>query len=150
MADLTIYIAIYGAILSTVAIFWNIIKDIKDKPSVKISASMGLITFHGNQEPETVYTFSAVNKNKRPVTLTSAGIRTEKDQDMLFVENTNLPKKLNEGDTVSFYRSVNTFYPQIRGHQAQFLWFRDTTGKLYKNNTIGKLFLKDYRTSSSQ
>ena len=143
--EFTIYIAIYGAILSTIAIIWNILKDIKDKPLMIISASLGIITFHDNSDLETGYIFSAVNKSKHPITLVNAGIRVEENHDILFVENTNLPRRLEEGDKVDIYRSANKFYPEIDKHKPEYLWFRDTTGRIYKSKNIRNLFLKDYR-----
>lgn len=142
-SDITTYIAIYGAILSSLAIIWNIIKDINDKVKVKVTANIGFETGISNT-PREIYIFEAVNIGKRPVTLTNAGIRVENKSNVQFIQNNNLPKKLKEGETVSFFRYANEFYDEIKDHKAKYLWFRDTQGKTYKSKNTKKLFSTKY------
>jgi len=148
--EITTYIAIYGAILSTIAIAWNFWKYLKNKPSVKVSASIGFLTYRDGSEPIRIYSFEAVNDGKRPITLTNVGIKIENNQSIQFIDNTNLPKKLNEGDKVTFFRKVNEFYPEIQGHEIKYLWFKDTLGKEYISKNVKNLFAQDYRSNPSQ
>ena len=142
--EITTYIAIYGAILSTIAIVWNIIKDINNRVKVKVTASVGFATWRDGRPTKETYSFEAVNVGKRVVTLNASGIRIENNQEMQFIENCDLPKKLNEGDKVYFFRYMDEFYPEIKDHKPEYLWFRDTKGKYYKSKSVKKLFSIKY------
>jgi len=143
-SDITIYVAIYGAVLSTIAIVWNIIKDILNKPRLKVQAGIGFITYRDETKPTKIYNFEAVNLGKRPITLTSSGIKIEGENSITFIDNTNLPKRLEEGNKISFFRKTDEFYNEIKEHQLRYLWFKDTTGKTYKSKNIKKLFSIKY------
>lgn len=135
--DTTTVIAIYGAILSSTAIVWNIMRD---KRSIKVSASAGFIGHQDGSESTSIYSFQAVNTGKRPITLTSVGIEIENGISSQFIDDTNLPKKLNEGDKVSFYRESSELKKELANHKPKYLWFNDTTGKIYKSKSVKKLF----------
>jgi hypothetical protein len=138
----TTMIAIYGGLLSTIAIIWNIRNDIiRNKPKVKVSASAGFYS-RGNQLSKEQYIFQATNMKKVPVTLEGAGIRTKEGMDVLFINNADFPKKIDEGEKMTILRDMAEFYEEFKTHKAKFLWFRDSKGKKYKSRSVKKLFSK--------
>ena len=141
---IVIYVAIYGALLSTIAILWNIWRDLSDKAKVKVSAGVGILTYKQGAKTRVAYFFSAVNSGKRPVTLTSAGLGIEDNKNMIFME-AEFPKKLEEGERFVFYRMCTDFYPEVKKHKVEYLWFKDSLEKTYKNRAVRTLFSQEYK-----
>ena len=129
--ETTSIIAIYGAILSTIAIGWNIYNNLQDRPKIEVKASIGFFT------PDTSKTFffvKAINKGKRPISLSSVGIRLQNDQDLINLKTFSLPSELNEGKSHTEWFELD----ELKNKNCGFAWYRDETGKLYKSKSIKK------------
>ncbi len=146
-----IHVAIYGAILSTLILIWNIIKIIKDRPRIKIATYCGFTTDVNLQPIAETFSFEAVNLSKKPITLVDAGIFLGGEKYIIFrPEIHKLPKKLFEGDKASFYYEVNEIRSDLIGKSPKFVWFRDTTGKTYVDRHGGTLLRKFSREESKK
>lgn len=132
----TITIAIYGAILSTIAIGWNIYNNLQDRPKIKISTKFGFMA--GDNSEKTFLFIKAINRGRRPITLSSVGIRCEKN-DLLNLKTFSLPSELNEGKNHIEWFKVE----ELKNKHCSFAWYRDETGKLYKSKSIRQK-LKNY------
>jgi len=130
--NLTDYIALYGAILSTIAIGWNIYNNLQDKPKVKVTAKFGFTSSTtGNSGDLLIVT--AVNKGKMSVYLSSIGLRSGKE-DLLNLKTIGLPCELKGGESHSEWFEIH----KLKNKQFDFAWYRDKTGKLYKSKSIKK------------
>ncbi|MGV8087202.1 MAG: hypothetical protein ACP5N1_06250 [Candidatus Woesearchaeota archaeon] len=134
MTDITtIIIAVYGAILSTVAIIWNIFRD---KKKLKVNVSVHTSKYGDNQEEE-ILRLEAINIGKVPITLVSAGVKLSNNKnwniksEMLFTSI-----MLNESEDWGGAVPLNKFKEEINGHKPIYAWFKDNTGKIYKSKKM--------------
>ena len=122
--------AIYGAVLSTIAIVWNIYNKSQDKPKINVTARFGFMT---NDFEKTFLFVTIINKGKRSIHLKSFGLRTGKDN--LFPNwVTALPCELGSGKSHDEFFEVS----KLKDRQFDFAWYKDETGKLYKSKSIRK------------
>ncbi|MFC1655278.1 hypothetical protein ACFL3C_00225 [Patescibacteria group bacterium] len=98
--NITIYIAIYGAILSTIVLIWNIIKYYLDKGRMELNCMLGNIVGYRVNDKKLYLTYTVTNKGNKPITITHAGGIYENKQNFL-VNATEIPKKLEHGEYVT-------------------------------------------------
>ena len=126
----TSIIAIYGAILSTIAVGWNIYNNLQDKPKIKVRTSIGFFT------PDTEKTFffiTIINNGKRSAYLSSVGLRSGKE-DLINMKTISLPCELKGGESHNEWFEIE----KLKNRQFDFAWYRDATGKMYKSKSINK------------
>lgn len=126
---LTTSLAIYGAFLSTIAVSWNIYNAFQDRPKIKIETNFGSII----GDKRTLLLIKAINKGRRPITLSSFGVRCG-ENDLLNIYPHNLPFELREGKSHSEWFDVK----ELKDKSPSFGWYRDETGKMYKSKSIKK------------
>jgi len=124
----TLVIAIYGAILSTIAIGWNIYNNLQDKPKIKVKTSIGF--FSTNTKTNFLF-ITIINKGKRSVYLSSFGLRTG-EEDLISNRVTGLPCELIGGNSHNEFFKID----ELKNKQFDFAWYIDKTGKLYKSKSI--------------
>jgi len=123
------YLTIYGAVLSTVAIGWNIYNNLQDRPKIKVTTSFGCMS--GSKK--TFFFVSAVNHGKRSVFLSSIGLRSGK-KDLLNIKTISLPYELKGSTSHSEWFDVS----ELKNRQFDFAWYKDETGKMHKSKSIRK------------
>jgi hypothetical protein len=98
---MALYIAIYGAILSTIAILWNIRRDIQDQAEIKVSANFVKRWLIGDAYAEYICV-ELSNSGRRPITVKeiSYKIGSQTYIAKLSVYD-GLPKELGEGQLYS-------------------------------------------------
>jgi len=128
----TLAIAIYGAVLSTIALIWNIYNNSQDKPKIKIKAKFGFFSSSTGSEGPFLF-ITAINKGKRPVYLSSFGLRTG-EEDLVPNRITGIPCELKGGTSHDEFFKLD----ELKNRQFDFAWYRDATGKLYKSKSIKK------------
>lgn len=137
--DTTLGIAIYGAILSTIAVVWNITQPLRDKPKIVVRSSVGLISYG---DPYEIVSFEAINKGRVAVTLSSGGIILEKDKNIPFLEaRDGFPKELLPGKNHIVFRPLYEFAKTLKSKREEtgepkYVYFRDQTGKKYKGKMV--------------
>lgn len=129
----TLIIAIYGALLSTIGIVWNIYKGNQDKAKIKVDAYIGVMTSSRGAEGPFLF-IKAVNYGRRAVTLSSVGIRVSTDENIVMM-NINLPCELHEGKSHNEWIELE----KLRKASCEFAWYKDETGKMYKSKSIKKM-----------
>jgi hypothetical protein len=134
--NMTLVIAIYGAILSTIGIIWNIYNSNRDKAKVKVNARFGLLTHKVTEGP--FLFIEAINHGRRGVTLSSVGIRLFSGENIALMQ-ANLPKELSEGKSHNEWIEID----KLRNEKCKFVWYKDQTGRLYKSKSINNM-LKNY------
>jgi len=140
----TLVIAIYGAILSTAAILWNIYNNLQDRPKIKVTARFGF-TAQGPETSDHMLFITAINKGRRSVYLSSFGLRSGENDVLLVDRVTALPCELKGGSSHTEWFEVK----KLRGRKYDYAWYRDETGKLYKSKSIRKK-LENYFNSEKQ
>lgn len=141
--DLTLIIALWGALLSTAL---AIREYVKDRPKVKLTCQAGFVvppavTF-AEPEPEEVLTITAVNVGHRQVQISGMGLSLSNDMLQIALMSINgdmpLPKLLTEGESVSIVLHMGGVIQDIEkarrenkqdGILLQHAYAEDSTGK---------------------
>lgn len=128
MENVTLYIAIYGAILSTLLFFWDIIKHYKDKPNLRVETNQRVLI---GQKSERKIGIDMINEGRRPITIVASGFKidTESDKNTATVFDQNLPKEINEGQRHTSFVNPET----IDTDKVLYAWARDATEKVYRS-----------------
>lgn len=119
MVDAVIWIAIYGAILSSVALTWNIISYLKDKPKITPKYNTGLMDLSGlGTDIQHVFSMDFSNPTKHRVVVSSAGILFKNNQNLHFIGGKvilpdGFPKVLLQGDSHTVYRDIEVIKKPI-------------------------------------
>ncbi len=141
----TTFLAIWGAILSTIGLAWNFYRDVHDRAKVKVSASLKKFMTGADgrafavqhnlpvQGPasDVVLLFSFTNIGRRPVMLTTLGGKWHKSRNGkkgFVVITRDLPKMLAEGH----YHLEYTNDMDAVGQNVKRLSVWDSTGKEWK------------------
>jgi len=135
------YVTIYGAIAGTAAVIWKGIDYYRDRTYIKVKVQWayrycGVPGF----TPEEDVCLTAINKGRRPVTISSAGICLSKHALIPYIGNQDeLPKRLEEGQDLDLYIEFSklkdglTEYSKKKGKvEIKYVFFRDKTDRLYK------------------
>ena len=133
----TILVAIYGAILSSIALTWNIISYLADKPKISPRYSTGLLDLSGSgNNLQHIFSLIFSNPTKHRVVVSSAGISFKNKQNLHFIGGNNgLPKVILQGDSHTIYRDIDIIKEAIDEQGAtNYVWVRDATGKIYKGS----------------
>lgn len=138
--EATLWIAVYGAFLSTAMLLWNIYLKHSDKPKLKVTTSPGFIS-QGSETSETQIFLTASNIGKRPVTLASCGIDLDNEEEIIFIGNDKFPRRLEEGQSHTVFRSFDSLKQQLSSKKPVNAWFKDETGKKHSSKWHLKNFL---------
>lgn len=128
----TLTIAIYGAVLSTIALIWNIYNNSQDKAKIKVEAKFGLFSFSTGSEGPFLFV-TAINNGKRSVYLSSFGLKS-REGNLIPNRITGVPCELKGGTSHDEFFKMD----ELKNRQFDFAWYRDATGKLYKSKSITK------------
>jgi hypothetical protein len=144
--DATKLVALYGAVVSSFTVGWNVYRDIHDRPRLKLSTMLGHqfenrgqinIISHAfaidewpdkfkNKPPSLFLTIT--NIRRRPVIVENWTIRTDRrktGKDHFIYPLTTLPKALKEGEYV--VEHTDDLSLLVEGAKKIYAW--DTTGK---------------------
>lgn len=139
--DITLALAIWGAILSTAAIIWNIIRDVGDKGKLDVAFYIGNI-LGGIESPDKDLVFYKItNVGRKPITVTQVGGGFKVKH--FLIPTLNVPKLLNPTE----YFTVQGEDFSIFEKDLQFLGAWDSTGKIWKvNKKVQKHWTEVYIT----
>lgn len=141
--NFTLVIALYGALLSTIALIWNIYNNSQDKPKIKVLAKFGFFgSSNGAEGP--FFFVNAINKGKRSISLSSVGLRSGKE-DLINTQTLSLPCELDGGKSHTEWFEID----KLKNRQFNFAWYRDETGKLHRSKSI-KNKLNNYFNSKKE
>ena len=141
--NLTDYIALYGAILSTIAIGWNIYNNLQDRPKIKVTGKFGFMdSSKGVEGP--FFFVEVVNKGRRSVYLSSFGLRSG-EEDLIPNRITGVPCELKSGTSHNEFFKID----ELKDRNFDFAWYRDETGKLYQSKSIKKKLNNYFKRNSS-
>ncbi len=126
--------AIYGAVVSSVALGWNIYKYLQEKPRINVDVKFGGVVYESGKMSENLLIVSIINKGGKSIYLSSMGLRSGND-DLLNLHTIGLPCELKGGCSHSEWFEVKKLK---RDRQYDFGWYKDATGKMYKSKSIKK------------
>lgn len=124
--DLTAFLAIWGAFLSSVAIGWNLFRDLTDRGKITVSFYIGNI-YGGIEPPEKDFLiFNVTNTGRRQIMITQVG-GAHKTKHFL-IQGRNIPKMLQPGEYLTEYTDDLT----ILDKDIIFLGVWDSLGKIWE------------------
>jgi hypothetical protein len=127
--------------LSTIALTWNIISYLKDKPKIVPKYHTGFMDLSGlGTDIRNVFSIEFSNPTKHRVVVSSAGILFKNKQNLIFMGGKEIlpdgfPKILLQGDSHAVHRDIDVIKKAIDEQGIpDYVWVRDATGKIYKGN----------------
>jgi len=133
--ETTLIIAIYGAVLSTIALLWNIIIRIRDRPKLVPKYSTGFLQWGHGLHP--IFSITITNPTKYKIKLVSIEIHFKNGQKMILVDSgDNLPKEIFPLDNHTVYRDIQKIKQAIDEQgEPDYILVRDATDRKYKGST---------------
>ena len=128
--DATTVLAIYGSLLATGVLFWDILKYRHDKPRLKVKVSHDVLI--GPQGVELKLGIKMANVGKGMIAVEASGFKLVPQQDgrnTATLYDLNLPKELQEGQSHTSFANPS----QIPKDQVVFGWVRDATGRTWQS-----------------
>lgn len=128
--DLIPILAIWGSIISTAALTWNIIRGLEDKKKLNIEANIGNIL---PVDPDQYYFYTIItNIRRRAVYVSGWGVqfkqRREGGEREALIPTSDLPKLLKDGEALTLkIENLSIFSQEIKEVKV---W--DSTGKKWK------------------
>jgi hypothetical protein len=147
--DLTLYLAIWGATLSTVLGIFEVIKFaqnlLQNKRRLRVSFHPE-ISASPQGEPRMYIRIYSVNVGHRPIQLISAGLVFQNgiqyEQTNNYGGKDNLPKKLQDGEPYSFFVDYTLALAHKSAEDFKEVFIQDAEGKRYTSK-IPKAFKKN-------
>jgi hypothetical protein len=123
------FLALWGAILSTVAITWNVLRDVRERAKLRIDPMIGRI--HPDSTNRDYVVLTIANVGRRPVLVKGWGGRRTPDgegRDAFLVTSPELPKMLKEGE----YVIVHSSHLEIVGPATKEIHVWDSSGRNWR------------------
>jgi hypothetical protein len=97
-ANLTAILAVWGAVVSTIAIAWNIARDLSDRAKLHVICYVGQVVIPlGPKNTPLVLIWRVTNSGRKPAVLTHIGGALENGGHFM-INTTELPRTLQPGD----------------------------------------------------
>lgn len=126
----TLIIAIWGAVLSTIAIIWSVYRDLTDKGRLRVSCYVGSLVTPGVRiKKGNCLIWNVVNVGRQPVLLTNIGGMFENNTGFIVQTTTPLPKMLSPGEYVLDHM---VDFMSLDGKNLKALVAMDSFGRVFK------------------
>jgi len=130
MKNITIYIAIYGAILSTFLFLWNIYSILRDRAILIISTKLVHLIEDKKVKDETEFLIEVINKGRRIAIIDEIGfIRSNGKQIVVSLDKI----KLAEVEKYD-YVIEQEFFKEF--DDLEYVYCKDSTGKIVKGRLV--------------
>lgn len=130
MFDITTILAIYGAVLSTMAIGWNIYTHFDKGVRLKVSTNWYVRVYAGNTI--TMLGVKAINTGHRAMTIVASGFELSPpllDDSTVVIYDGYLPKRLDEGqEHISYLEPAD-----LPTERIKYAWMRDAEEKEWRS-----------------
>ena len=114
---LTEFLAVWGAIFSSGAIAWNVIRDLRDRADLQLSVMIGHLSRHPTtgqmmfmratrREEATHFIVQVTNHGRRAALVTKLFLRWPNDPSVGLILPRTLPKPLRENDFAIEYTEI--------------------------------------------
>lgn len=129
--SVTTIVAVYGAVLSTIAIVWNIIREVTNRGRLRVNVSLAEIFSAGVGRIATdKLWYKVTNVGRQPIWLSQIGGGLSNGKHFLITVQKQFPIKLDPGQEFS---DASADASQLDGpEKILFLGAWDTLGKIHK------------------
>ncbi len=126
---MTTFLAIWGAVVSTIAILWNIRRDLVDRGKVRVVCYLGhLRGGDGPPDPRTYLIYNVTNVGRRSVVVTHIGGAIRKDEHFMINTRGPMPRTLQPGE----YMLENSPDLSMLDETPEALWAIDSLNNYWK------------------
>lgn len=138
--NITLFIALWGAVLSTLKVLSDYLKDVR---KLKVYLAYGFLTQGRSIGPATII-INAINTGHRDMTLSSMGFILPDNNFLFIVEpqsNVRFPYTLSEGRQCSVWKTQKELAEELRknGYSGKIKlrgYYRSETEKTFKSKPI--------------
>ena len=144
--SVTTWLAVYGAILSSILLGWNLYRDLTDKGKLKVHCYVGkFVTEKGTIDDRPHLVLRLTNTGRRPINVTTLGGRTKQKQFVFPLRG--LPKMLAAGEeALKFWGDLSVLDDNLVS-----IWALDSLGNKYKvKKKVLKDLIKKQRSKSAE
>jgi hypothetical protein len=125
---MTTFLAIWGAALSTIAIVWNIRRDLVDRGKLRVICYRGVLRGgEGLPDPKTYLVYNVTNIGRRPIIVTNIGGARTKEVHFLVDTRGPMPRTLQQGEYFVECADVS-----ILDEQPEALWAVDSLNRQWR------------------
>jgi len=97
----TLFLAVWGAVLSTIAIGWNLFRDLTERGKLRVSCYIGkIVTENVGVDPNDYIVWCITNVGRQPILLTTIGGLNGNKTGFMLKSRIDLPKMLKPGEYV--------------------------------------------------
>jgi len=139
MDEITTLAAGWGAILSTCVFLWQLLENTR---RMKVTLNISL-TKNNFGNVETLLSLQASNISKRPISLSSYGLKLPDEKQLWFPNESpdRFPTTLTDGHACTMWRNIRSLAQSIKdegfsGDISIIGLFRDVTGKEYHSKKM--------------
>lgn len=123
----TTVLAVWGAVVSTIALVWHILRDIADRGRVSVKCYLGRYVGGIQTDLRTHLIYRVTNVGRRPVNVTHIGGAIQENEHFMLNIRT-LPRTLQPGE----YIVESSSDLSILDQRPKALWAIDSLGKHWK------------------
>ena len=147
MENPTFWIAIYGAVLSSILALFKYLEFRKNRPIIKVSVSGGWQPIPTTSFPDkTIITIKAVNIGHRPITISGAGLLGTKKGFLMCADTLSralTPVELTENRSKEYYMGETTVKNEHKLTPDKYIaYVYDVAGRIYYSHNIFQRFIK--------
>lgn len=129
MDSLTQFLAIWGAVVSTIAIGWNILRDLRDRGRLQVFCYVGeVVGGAGPPDPRPKLVYKVTNAGRKPIVVTHIGGELQNGNHFMVNTREPMPKALQPGE---FYLDFAEDL-RILDQSPIALWAIDSLGKHWR------------------
>ena len=129
LETITLIIAAWGAVLSTVTMGWNFFRDFSDRGRLRVSCSMGSFVQPGVGTKDNLLIWNVTNVGRQPVMLTNVGGEYSSKNNFVISTELPLPKMLQPGE---YFTGWTDKHSELKKQEIKALTAIDSFGKIYK------------------
>jgi hypothetical protein len=129
MDTVTRVLAAWGAVVSTIAIIWNIRRDLADRGKLRVVCYIGQVVGGlGPEDSQPKLVYNVTNTGRHPILVTHIGGAFSKDRHFMVPTRGPMPRTLQPGEYLLEYSEDLSVLHQ----KPEALWAIDSIGKYWK------------------
>ena len=125
---MTTFLAVWGAVLSTIAVLWNIRRDLTDRGKLQVICYLGTVVGETPPDHRTHLVYNVTNCGRRAAVVTHVGGLNKKGLAFLINARGPMPRTLQPGE----YLLEFTHDLSILDEHPRALWAVDSVGNHWK------------------
>jgi hypothetical protein len=143
---MTAFLAIWGAVVSTIAIMWNIRRDLTDRGRLRVLCYLGKVVGEIPPDHRRHLVYNVTNVGHRAVVVTHVGGAIRKDRHFMIDTHGPMPRTLQPGEYFLEYSHDLS----ILDDNPEALWAIDSMGNNWKiSRKALRHLLTNYRSAEN-